>query len=131
VTTATRLELLPDIPPVGDFVPGYEASAWIGFGAPKNTPAAIVDRYYKEVNLAISDFAIKARLVDFGALVLPGSPTDFGKLIADDTEKWTRVIIGLQASSQSKRIGLVESLWGQRRGDGRTPKRVIIPETRR
>jgi tripartite-type tricarboxylate transporter receptor subunit TctC len=93
VTTAKRLEILPDIPTVGEFVPGYEASSWLGFGAPKHTPAAILDRLNKEINLAISDSAIKARLVDLGGLVLPpSSPADFGKLIADDTEKWAKVI---------------------------------------
>jgi tripartite-type tricarboxylate transporter receptor subunit TctC len=93
VTTALRLELLPDIPTVGDFVPGYEASAWLGFGAPKNTPAAIVDRLNKEISLAISDSAIKARLIDLGGVALSASsPTEFGKLIADDTEKWAKVI---------------------------------------
>jgi tripartite-type tricarboxylate transporter receptor subunit TctC len=93
VTTTTRLEPLPDIPTVGDFVPGYEASAWLGFGAPKNTPAAVVDRLNKEINLAIFDSAIKARLVDLGGLALPpSSPAEFGKLIADHTEKWARVI---------------------------------------
>jgi tripartite-type tricarboxylate transporter receptor subunit TctC len=93
VTTATRLEVLPDIPTVGDFVPGYEASAWLGFGAPKNTPAAVVDRLNKEINLAISDSAIKARLVDLGGLAVPpSSPAEFGKFIARDTEKWASVI---------------------------------------
>jgi tripartite-type tricarboxylate transporter receptor subunit TctC len=93
VTTATRLEVLPDIPTVGDFVPGYEASAWLGFGAPKNTPAAVVDRLNKEINLAISDSAIKARLVDLGGLAVPpSSPAEFGKFIARDTEKWGKVV---------------------------------------
>jgi tripartite-type tricarboxylate transporter receptor subunit TctC/ABC-type uncharacterized transport system substrate-binding protein len=93
VTTATRLEVLPDVPTVGGFVPGYEASSWLGFGAPKNTPAAVVDRLNKEINLAISDSAIKARLVDLGGLVLPpSSPAEFGKFLASDTEKWARVI---------------------------------------
>jgi len=93
VTTATRLEVLPDVPTVGDFVPGYEASSWLGFGAPKNTPAAVVDRLSKEINLAISHSSIKARLVDLGGLVLPpSSPTEFGKFLASDTEKWARVI---------------------------------------
>ena len=95
VTTSTRLEILPNIPTVGDFVPGYEASGWLGFGAPKNMPAAVVDRLNKEINLAISDSAIKARLVDLGGLALPpSSPAEFGRLIADDTEKWARVIRG-------------------------------------
>jgi tripartite-type tricarboxylate transporter receptor subunit TctC len=93
VTTAARLEVLPDIPTVGDFVPGYEASAWLGFGAPKNTPAAVVDRLNKEINLAISDSAIKARLVDLGGLAVPpSSPAEFGKFIARDTEKWGKVV---------------------------------------
>jgi tripartite-type tricarboxylate transporter receptor subunit TctC len=93
VTTATRLEVLPDVPTVGDFVPGYEASSWLGFGAPKNTPAAVVERLNKEINLAISDSAIKAGLVDLGGLVLPpSSPAEFGKFLASDTEKWARVI---------------------------------------
>jgi len=93
VTTATRLEVLPDVPTVGDFVPGYEASSWLGFGAPKNMPAAVVDRLNKEINLAISDAAIKARLVDLGGLVLPpSSPAEFGTFLASDTEKWGRVI---------------------------------------
>jgi tripartite-type tricarboxylate transporter receptor subunit TctC len=93
VTTATRLEILPDIPTVGDFVPGYEASTWLGFGAPKNTPAAVIDRLNKEINLAISDSAIKARLADLGGVgIPPSSPAEFGKVIADDTEKWAGVI---------------------------------------
>jgi tripartite-type tricarboxylate transporter receptor subunit TctC len=93
VTTAVRLEVLPEIPAVGEFVPGYEASAWLGFGAPKNTPAAVVDRLNKEINLALSDSAIKARLVDLGGLALPSSsPAEFGKLIVEDTEKWAKVI---------------------------------------
>ena len=93
VTTATRSELLPDIPTIGDFVPGYEAHGWIGFGAPKNTPAAVVDRLNNEINSAISDSSIKAHLIDRGGLVLPpSSPADFGKLIADETEKWAKVI---------------------------------------
>jgi tripartite-type tricarboxylate transporter receptor subunit TctC len=92
VTTATRLEILPDTPTVGDFVLGYEASAWLGFGAPKNTPAVVVDRLNKEINLAISDAVIKARLTELGGSALPGSPAEFGKLIAGDTEKWAKVI---------------------------------------
>jgi len=93
VTTATRSELLPDIPTIGDFVPGYEAHGWIGFGAPKNTPATVVDRLNNEINSAISDSAIRARLVDLGGLVPPpSSPTDFGKFVADETKKWAKVI---------------------------------------
>jgi tripartite-type tricarboxylate transporter receptor subunit TctC len=92
VTTATRSEALPDIPTVSDFVPGYEASAWYGIGAPRNTPAEIVDKLNKEINAALSDPKIKARLADLGGSVLSGSPADFGKLIADETEKWGKVI---------------------------------------
>src|SRR5215510_11373740 len=93
VTTATRLEVLPDVPTVGDFVPGYEASSWLGFGAPKHTPAAVIDLLSKEINLAISHSSIKARLVDLGGSVLaPSSPAEFGTFLASDTEKWARVI---------------------------------------
>ena len=92
VTTATRSEVLPDIPTVGEFVPGYEASAWSGVGAPKNTPAEIVDKLNKEINAGLADPKIKARLADLGGTVLAGSPADFGKLIADETEKWGKVI---------------------------------------
>ena len=92
VTTATRSEALPDMPTVGEFVPGYEASAWYGVGAPKDTPAEIVDKLNKEINAALADPKIKARLADLGGTVLPGSPADFGKLIADETEKWGKVI---------------------------------------
>jgi tripartite-type tricarboxylate transporter receptor subunit TctC len=92
VTTAARSEALPDLPPVGDFVPGYEASTWQGLGAPGNTPAEIVDKLNKEINAALSDPKIKARLADLGGTVLGGSPADFGRLIADETEKWGKVI---------------------------------------
>ncbi len=92
VTTATRLEVLPDVPTVGDFVPGYEASGWYGIAAPKNTPAEIVARLNSEVNAALADPRVKASFADVGAAVLPGSPADFGKLLADDTEKWGKVI---------------------------------------
>ena len=92
VTTASRSNALPDIPTLGDFLPGYEASAWLGVGAPKNTPAEIIDRLNKEINAAIADPKIKARLDDLGSMALAGSPADFGKLIADETEKWGKVI---------------------------------------
>jgi tripartite-type tricarboxylate transporter receptor subunit TctC len=92
VTTSTRSEALPDIPTVGEFLPGYEASVWFGAGVPKNTPTEIVDRLNKEINGALADPKIKARLADLGGTVLPGSPADFGKLIADETEKWGKVI---------------------------------------
>ena len=92
VTTASRLEALPDIPTVGEFVAGYEASGWQGLGAPKNMPADIVDKLNKEVNTGLVDPKIKARLADLGGIVLAGSPVDFGKFIADETEKWGKVI---------------------------------------
>ena len=92
VTTATRLEVLPDVPTVGEFVPGYEASGWYGIGAPKNTPAEIVNRLNSELNAALADPRMKARFADLGVDVLPGSPADFGKLLADETEKWAKVI---------------------------------------
>jgi len=92
VTTTTRWEGLPDIPTVDDFVSGYEASAWAGFGAPKNTPTEIVDKLNKEVNAALADPKMKARLADLGGAVLPGSPADFAKLIAEEIEKWGKVI---------------------------------------
>jgi tripartite-type tricarboxylate transporter receptor subunit TctC len=92
VTTATRSEALPDLPTVGDFAPGYEASVWFGVGAPKNTPAEIVDKLNKEINASLADPAIKARLANLGITVFAGSPADFGKFIADETEKWGKVI---------------------------------------
>jgi tripartite-type tricarboxylate transporter receptor subunit TctC len=84
--------VLPDIPTVGDFVPGYEASGWYGIGAPKNTPAEIVNRLNAEINAALADPKMKARFADLGGTVLPGSPADFGKLLADEKEKWGKVI---------------------------------------
>ena len=92
VTTATRSDALPDIPTVGDFVPGYEASACWGVGAPRNTPAEIVDKLNKEINAGLADPKIRARLAEGGGTVLAGSPADFGKFIADETEKWGKVI---------------------------------------
>ena len=92
VTTATRWEGLPDVSTVADFVPGYEASAWQGVCAPKNTPTEIVDRLNGEVNAALADPRMKARLADLGGTGLAGSPTDFGKLIAEETEKWGKVV---------------------------------------
>jgi tripartite-type tricarboxylate transporter receptor subunit TctC len=92
VTTATRVESLPDIPTIGDTVPGYAASSWNGIVAPKNTPVEIVDRLNREVNAAFADPKIRARLADFGGLPLPGSPADFGKFIADETDKWAKVV---------------------------------------
>jgi tripartite-type tricarboxylate transporter receptor subunit TctC len=92
VTTATRLDVLPDVPTVCEFVPGYEASTWNGIGAPKNTPAEIVDKLNKEINAALADPKMKAQLADLGATALVGSPADFGKLIAEETVKWAKVV---------------------------------------
>jgi tripartite-type tricarboxylate transporter receptor subunit TctC len=92
ITTATRSDALPDIPTVGEFVPGYEASSIFGFGAPKNTPAEIIDKLNKEINAGLADPKIKARIADLDGTVLVGSPADFGKLIADETEKWGKVV---------------------------------------
>jgi tripartite-type tricarboxylate transporter receptor subunit TctC len=92
VTTSTRWEGLPDIPTVSEFVPGYQASAWWGIGAPRNTPVEIIEKLNKEINAALADPKIKAQLADLGGTTLGGSPGDFGKLIADETEKWAKVI---------------------------------------
>jgi tripartite-type tricarboxylate transporter receptor subunit TctC len=92
VTTAARSEILPDIPTMGEFVPGYEASAFFGIGAPRNTPAAIVDKLNKEINAGLVDPKLKAKLTELGGSVLPGLPADFDKLIAADTEKWGKVV---------------------------------------
>jgi len=92
ITTGTRAVALPDLPTVSEFVPGYEVSDWFGAGAPKGTPAEIVDKLNEEINAGLADPKIKARLADLGGAVLPGSPADFGKLIAEETEKWGKVI---------------------------------------
>src|SRR6202030_2090690 len=100
VTTVARSEAFPDLPTVGDFVPGYEASAWLGVGAPRNTPADIVEKLNKEINAGLSDPKMKARLADLGGTVLPGSPADFGKLIAAETEKWGKVVGGANIKAE-------------------------------
>ena len=92
VTTATRWEGLPDVPSVAEFFPGYEASSMYGLGAPANTPAEIVNKLNKEINAGLADPKMKARLADFGGTMFAGSPVAFGKLIADETEKWGKVI---------------------------------------
>jgi tripartite-type tricarboxylate transporter receptor subunit TctC len=92
VTSTTRSEVLPDLPTVADFLPGYEASAWYGLGAPKGTPAEIVDRLNKAVNEILADPKVKAKFSEYGAILLPGSAADFGKLLADETEKWGKVV---------------------------------------
>jgi tripartite-type tricarboxylate transporter receptor subunit TctC len=99
VTTAARSEALPDIATVAEFVPGYEASVWQGIGAPKATPAEIVEKLNREINSGLADPSMKARLADLGGTALPGSPTDFGKFLTDEIEKWAKVIkfAGLKA----------------------------------
>jgi tripartite-type tricarboxylate transporter receptor subunit TctC len=92
VTTATRSPMLPDIPALSETLPGYEASAWFGIGVPKSTPAELIERLNKEVNISIADPKFKAQLANLGGTVLAGSPADFGKLISDETKKWGKVI---------------------------------------
>jgi tripartite-type tricarboxylate transporter receptor subunit TctC len=92
VTTAMRSEALPDTPAVGEFVPGYEASSWYGIGAPRNAPSSIIGKLNKDINVGLADPNIKERLAELGVTALAGSPADFGKLIAADTEKWGKVI---------------------------------------
>jgi tripartite-type tricarboxylate transporter receptor subunit TctC len=92
VTASTRSEALPDVPTVGDFVPGYEASVWFGVGGPRNTPAEVVDELNREINAGLADPRIKAQLADLGGMAFAGSAADFGKFIADETEKWAKVI---------------------------------------
>ena len=92
VTTATRSEVLPDLPTVSDFVPGYEASGWFGVGVPKGTPDEIIDKLNKEINAILADPKAKARFAELGASLMPGSPADFGKFVADETDKWAKVV---------------------------------------
>jgi tripartite-type tricarboxylate transporter receptor subunit TctC len=92
VTTATRAAALPDIPPLGEFIPGYEMTAWYGIGAPKRTPAEIIDKLNKEINAGLDDPGMTARLAALGSSAFPMSPSEFSKFIADETEKWARVI---------------------------------------
>jgi tripartite-type tricarboxylate transporter receptor subunit TctC len=92
VTTASRSEVLPDIPTVGEFLPGYDASAWTGVGAPRNTPAEIIEKLNREINAGLADPKLKARFTDQGLAAFVGSPADFGKFIVDETEKWAKVV---------------------------------------
>ena len=92
VTTATRSEVLPDLPTLGDFVPGYEASTWFGIVAPTNTPAEIIEKLNNAINAGLADPKITARLAEMGGILLAGSPSDFGKLIVEETEKWGKVV---------------------------------------
>ena len=100
VTTATRSSVLPDLPTVAEFVPGYEASFWTGVGGPRNTPAEIVDKLNTEINAALVDPKMKARFAELGATVLPGAATDFGKLIVEETEKFSKVVKFSQAKPE-------------------------------
>ena len=92
VTTTTRSEALPDVPSISEFVPGYEASAWFGVGAPKGTPPEIIEKLNREVNAALADPKMQGRLAELGGMVMAGSPGDFGKIIAEETEKWAKVV---------------------------------------
>jgi tripartite-type tricarboxylate transporter receptor subunit TctC len=92
VTSAARSQLLPDVPTIGEFVPGYDATSWQGVGAPKNAPAEVIDRLHREINAALTDPAFKARVADLGYAVFPSSRAEFGNFIAADTEKWGKVI---------------------------------------
>jgi tripartite-type tricarboxylate transporter receptor subunit TctC len=99
VTTASRLDVLPDIPSLSEFLPGYEAADWKGIGAPKNTPPEFIDKLNKEINAGLADPKLRARFAELGSPVFPGSPTEFRKLIAEETEKWAKVVkfAGLKA----------------------------------
>jgi tripartite-type tricarboxylate transporter receptor subunit TctC len=92
VTSAARSEALPDVPTLGEFIPGFEASQWVGLVAPKDTPSTIIEKLNTELKAALGDPKVKARFADLGGIVLPGSPADFGQLIRDETEKWAKVI---------------------------------------
>jgi tripartite-type tricarboxylate transporter receptor subunit TctC len=92
VTSATRSDVLPDLPTVADFLPGFEASTWFGVGVPRGTPVEIVDRLNKEINAGLADAKLRARIADLGGIAIPGSPADFGNIVAGETEKWAKVI---------------------------------------
>jgi tripartite-type tricarboxylate transporter receptor subunit TctC len=92
VTGAARSQALPDIPALAEFLPGYEATIWNGVNAPRNTPPEIVDKLNREINAALADPKFKARLAELGATPFPGSPADYAKLVADETEKWGKVV---------------------------------------
>jgi tripartite-type tricarboxylate transporter receptor subunit TctC len=92
VTASTRADVLPDIPTIAEFVEGYEASNWTGVGAPKNTPAEVIDRLHTEINRGLADAGLKKQFADLGDAVFASSPADFAKLIAEDTERWAKVI---------------------------------------
>jgi len=92
VATTTRSEVLPDVPAIAESVPGYAASAWYGVGAPRNTPAAVIEKLNKEINAGLADPKLKAKLADLGGTVISGSPADFGKFIAEEIDKWSKVV---------------------------------------
>ena len=92
VTTAMRSEALPDLPTIAEFLPGYEATAWFGVGAPRNTPAEIIDKLNRDINACLADAKLQARIADLGGIAITGSPADFGKLIVEETEKWAKVV---------------------------------------
>jgi tripartite-type tricarboxylate transporter receptor subunit TctC len=100
VTTRTGSPMLPNIPTLNEFLPGFEASAWQGIGAPRNTPAEIIDKLNRQINAGLADARMVARLAALGLAVLPGSPAEFSKLIADDTEKWAKVIRAANIKSE-------------------------------
>jgi tripartite-type tricarboxylate transporter receptor subunit TctC len=128
VTTRTRWETLPDIPTVGDFVPGFEASAWQGIAAPKNMPSEIVEKLNNEINTALADPKMTARLADVGGTVLRGSYVDFAKLVAEDIEKWGKVVraANIKASDPQPRLTfhIVRSANG---GNGRYRHFSAVP----
>jgi tripartite-type tricarboxylate transporter receptor subunit TctC len=100
VTTAMRNKALPDVPTVGETVPGYEASAWFGMSVPKGTPRAIIDKLNKQINAALADPGIQAKFADLGGVLIPGTPEDFGKIIAEETEKWSKVVKATGATAE-------------------------------
>jgi len=100
VTSAMRSEALPELTIIGDFLPGYEATFMVGLGGPKNVPAELVDRLNREINAALADPGIKARLAELGTMPLPMTSTEFGKLLADETEKWAKVIRAANIKAQ-------------------------------
>jgi len=100
VTTATRSQALPDVPTVAETVPGYEASAWFGMAVPKGTPRPIIDKLNKTVNEALADPVVQARLAELGGTLIPGTPEDFGKIIAEETDKWAKVVKATGATAE-------------------------------
>jgi tripartite-type tricarboxylate transporter receptor subunit TctC len=92
LTSATRSDVLPGVPTVGEFVPGYEASTWNGFAAPKSTPVEIIDKLNKEINAGLADPMIKARIADLGGVQMSMTPSEFGKFVVEETEKWAKVV---------------------------------------